>query len=128
MWAQFINVLIGLWLMVAAEVLQLSNKAAINAYVIGPIIISMAVIALWESMRSVRYLNILCGAWLLIAPWLLSYNLTRDYVNDIVAGSAIIMLSLVKGNITHKFGGGWRSLFQRNPSHIQEANLQSTDS
>jgi hypothetical protein len=122
MWAQLINVLIGLWLMVSPEVLQLNNKAAINGYIVGPVVASMAIIALWESMRSTRYFNILCGLWLLLAPWLLSYEQTASYVNDMTAGFAIILLSLVKGNITHKFGGGWRSLFQHSPSHIREAN------
>ncbi len=120
MWAQLISVLIGLWLMVSPTVLQSGNKAVINGYIVGPVIISLAVIALSQSMRSVRYLNILCGFWLLIAPWLLSYSLTTEYVNDMAAGFALIILSLVKGKITHKFGGGWRSLFQHIPSHMQD--------
>jgi hypothetical protein len=122
MWAQVINISIGLWLMISPVVLGSDNTAATNKYIIGPIIISMAVIALSQSMRNVRYFNVLCGLWLLIAPWLISYGQTADYVNDMTAGLAVILLSLVKGNITHRFGGGWRSLFQHDPSHMQQTH------
>ena len=124
MWAQIINVLIGLWLMVSPAVLQLDRKAADNAHILGPVIVSMAVIALSQSVRNVRYINVLCGLWLLVAPWLLSYSQTAGYINDLLAGIAVILLSLIRGDIKHSFGGGWRSLFQDNPSHIRKADHQ----
>lgn len=124
MWAQVINALLGLWLMLAPAVLGFDKIIADNDHIVGPIIISFAVISWWESTRVVRLYNLPLGAWLLLAPWVLGYNDTMAIVNDMVVGALVIGLSLVKGKIEEKYGGGWSAIWKSDSVHAKEAKRQ----
>ncbi|GAA4397185.1 hypothetical protein GCM10023187_06240 [Nibrella viscosa] len=119
MWARFINIGIGLWLMVSPAVLPLSEKAAEHQYLVGPVMVAFAIIAISEATRNVRYVNTLIGVWLLVAPWVLGDHSTLETLNVMAAGVLITGLSLVKGKIENRFGGGWRSLLEETPEHMQ---------
>lgn len=118
MWAQMINALIGLAIMVSPDVLQFMQTETNNNYILGPLIITFAVISFWECNRNARLFNIVTGAWLIIAPFIFGFRSDALWL-DVIGGVLLILLSLVKGKMTQKFGGGWRSLFMDNASHIQ---------
>jgi len=61
-------------------------------------------IAVAEVGRAVRFLNILFGAWLLIAPWVLGGFVTGAQWNDVVAGIALTALSIPRGHIKGRYG------------------------
>ena len=42
-----------------------------------------------------RFINTGLGAWLIMAPFVLSYNTLRPVLNDVLLGLAVIALSLV---------------------------------
>ncbi|RIV22405.1 vitamin K epoxide reductase [Fibrisoma montanum] len=119
---RILNALLGLWLIVSPAVLQVDTNIADNAHIVGPIIVTVSVIAISDSVRNVRLVNTLCGGWLLIAPWVMGYNNLPATINDLVVGSLTIGLSLVRGHVGHQFGGGWRSLFQDDPDHSRQAS------
>ncbi|WP_338875110.1 SPW repeat protein [Spirosoma sp. SC4-14] len=110
MLARLINTLIGIWLTASPDILHLDQKAAINEHIAGPVAASVAIIAMSESVRSFRYVNTLVGFWLLMAPWILGYQDSAAVLNEMLAGALLVSLSLVKGKIHQRFGGGWRSL------------------
>lgn len=116
MWAQLTNILIGLWIMISPVMFYADKTAANNQHITGPLIITFAVIALWEINRNVRLVNILMGIWLIVSPLFIHFDNAMIWSN-IIAGVLIIIFSLVKRKRKTKYGGGWKSLFQTNPVH-----------
>lgn len=112
MWKHLLPVLAGIWLMMSPAVLEYADPARANDRIIGPIVASLATIAMWEVSRPVRWVNVVLGAWLLVAPWLLAYPPAARW-NSLAIGAVVLGLSLVKGKHTHEFGGGWSSLWKR---------------
>jgi hypothetical protein len=126
MWAQIINALLGIWLMASPAVFGFADDRTIsnNAHIVGPVIASFGIIACWEATRVVRYYNLLPGAWLLLAPWVLGYDATTAIANDMVIGAAVIGLSLVKGKISGTYGGGWSAIWKKDSLHATEARRE----
>lgn len=112
MGARFIAALTGVWLMASPAVLGYGDPARANDRIIGPIIASVAIIALSQVTRAIRWLHVPLGAWLLIAPWLLAYPLGAKW-SSIAAGVVVIVVAFEKGKQAHRFGGGWSSLWKR---------------
>jgi hypothetical protein len=119
MWGAIINILLGLWLMVSPDMLQFEKAASDNNYIIGPLVLTVAITALWEVNRSVRFFNIALGAWLVISPFILGLQLSTALWGVILPGILIIAFSLIKGSIKRSYGGGWRSLFTKDPEHAR---------
>jgi len=124
MWAQILNALLGIWLMASPSILGFEKVAANNDHIVGPIIASFAIISWWESTRVVRLYNVLPAAWLLLAPWVLGYQSTTPIINDMLIGALVTGLSLVKGNITETYGGGWSAIWKSDSLHAREARKQ----
>jgi hypothetical protein len=114
MWTHLLTALAGIWLMASPAVLDYADPARANDRIIGPIVASMAIIAIWEISRPLRWVNVVLGAWLLIAPWLLGYPPDARW-NSLAAGALVLVFSLVKGNRTHQVGGGWSALWKGVP-------------
>jgi len=117
--AAVINIFIGLWVMLAPAMLGFGKTASDHSYVVGPLVITFAIAAIWEVNRSARYLNIPAGLWLAASAILFSFS-GPAFWNSLICGIAICLLSLIKGKITGKYGGGWRSLFRKTPQHDRE--------
>ena len=120
MWARILNVVLGLWIMVAPAFLGYSQAAANNGHIVGPVIVTFSVISFWEVSRPVRKWNYILAAWLLLAPWVLGYDKTVGFISDMGVAVLVIIFASVKGKIEEKFGGGWPSLWQENPEHMHE--------
>lgn len=122
MWARIINTILGIWMMVAPSALDYGEREANNAYIFGANITTVAIIAMAESVRNVRWLNFLMGLWLIMAPWVLNFEKSEAIINDTIVGIVVAGLSMVKGKIKEKMGGGWLSLFQKNGEHGKAAS------
>jgi short-subunit dehydrogenase len=112
MWAAIINVLIGLWLMAAPGLLEFEKTSANNHYIVGPLVITMAVASIWDVNRSFRYFNLLAGIWLVVSVGLLPHETFAEIVSSFLSGIFLIFFSMVKGKIKHEYGGGWKILFR----------------
>ena len=120
MWASVVHIIAGLWLIFSAGVFHLAGPAANNNHIAGPLVITFAVISLWDINRHALKVNAVIGAWLLLALFLLPYN-GASLVSNAIAALIVLVLSLVKRKTSRRFGGGWRSLFQKAPLHLREA-------
>ena len=107
--------------MAAPAVLGYGGAAQTNDRVVGPVAATFAVVAIWQATRSLRWVNLAAGLWLLAAPWVLGYGETAPTVNSLAVGVVLAALALVKGEVTRRFGGGWRSLLQEDPPHLRGA-------
>jgi len=120
MWAAIINILLGLWLMVSPALLQFEKAASDNNYIVGPLVLTFAITTLWEVNRSVRYFNIAAGAWLAVSPFILSFQAADAIWSTVISGVLIAAFSFVKGSIKGNYGGGWKSLFEKDTMHMQQ--------
>ena len=51
--------------MASPAVLDYADPARANDRIIGPLVASMAIIAIWDITRPLRWVNVILGAWLL---------------------------------------------------------------
>lgn len=108
--ARVIGVAAGIWLMFAPAVLGYGDPAAANDRIFGPIVGSLAFIAIWEVARPLRWGTLPFGMWLLLAPFVLGYQDLGAVVSSVIAGVLIVSSALVPGRINERHGGGWRTL------------------
>ena len=121
MWAQIVMTILGIWLMAAPGVLGFGKNISDNAHIVGPLIATFSIIAIWECTRNVRLFNLPLAVWLLAAPLVLGYDNDTALMNDYAVAIAIIFLLLVKPSREHKFGGGWPSIWRSNTPHSRAA-------
>jgi hypothetical protein len=105
-----LSALLGVWLMFSPVALGSTGAAAVNDQLLGPLVITVSVIALAEVGRSARWLNVPLGLWLIAAPWWLDGAAAAARWNDAGAGALLILLSVPRGRIEEKYGGFERYL------------------
>lgn len=121
MWSQLVMMILGIWMMVAPVVLGYDKNIANNAYIVGPLIASFSMIALWECTRNVRLLNLPVAFWMLAAPIFIRYENDSALMHDYGVAILIIFLLLIKPSRSHRFGGGWPSAWRSEVPHAREA-------
>lgn len=118
MWPRLANVALGVWLMAAPAVLGHSTTAPIAAAsdrIIGPLVVSAAIAAIWPEIRPVRWVNATLGVLAIVGPVVLGPFVTWPFTaaaNSIVTGVLIVSSARVRGPVESRFGGGWRSLWR----------------
>ena len=101
-----LSIAIGIWLMFTRLAFDTTDTLANSDHVIGALVVTFSVIALAEVVRCVRFINILFGAWLLAAPWLLDGVTTPLAAwNSILCGLALITLAMPRGSIKDVYTG-----------------------
>jgi hypothetical protein len=70
-------------------------------------VITVAVCAMAEVARPLRFINILFGLWLIAAPWLLANTIAEAAWNDVISGMSIVALSLPRGKRSDEHYGAW---------------------
>jgi hypothetical protein len=120
--AIIINILLGLWVMASPAVLALTGSAAESNYIAGPLIVTFGVIALWDINRSVRYTNVPIGLWVVVSAFVLPFQSAALWSN-IIVGILVTVLSFVPAASKKQFGGGWKSLFEKEPEHMKTERL-----
>jgi hypothetical protein len=100
-----VSAALGVWLMFAPSVFGSSGGAADSDHLVGALVVTFAIIALGEVVRAIRFINLLLGAWIIAAPWVLSGTTTGATWNDVFAGALLIALSLRRGKARERYGG-----------------------
>jgi hypothetical protein len=103
-WTLVASALLGIWLMFAPAVFQSQGAAANNDYLVGALVITFAVIGMGEITRIARWLNLLFGAWLIVAPWVLTGSVTGSRWNNAIVGVLLIGLTIPRGQVKERFG------------------------
>lgn len=111
MWARIGNTALGIWLMAAPAVLGYAGAAEMSDRIAGPAIATFAIVAIAEATRPLRRVNTVAGVWLLLAPWLLGFPPAATW-NSVIVGVLVIGMSLVRGSVESRFGGGWKVLWR----------------
>ena len=103
-WNLLLSAVVGVWLISAPSVLGLSGAAADSTHIVGALVVTFAVVAFAEPARVVRVLNVLCGVWVLLAPWLLEGGTPAWPWIAVASGVALIALSLRRGPVEDQYG------------------------
>lgn len=89
-------------------VLGTEPPLADSDHVVGALVITVAVIAMAEVARPLRFLNIAFGLGLISAPWLMdgSTSIMSDIIGAVL-GALLIGLSLPRGRRSDEHYGSW---------------------
>jgi nucleoside-diphosphate-sugar epimerase/uncharacterized membrane protein len=103
-WTLLASAALGVWVMFAPAIFQSQGAAADSDHLVGALVVTFAVIAWAEVVRPLRLVNVLFGAWLIAAPWILGGSTTGATWSDLVVGATLIVLSLPRGTVRQRYG------------------------
>ncbi|MER9252210.1 NAD-dependent epimerase/dehydratase family protein [Mesorhizobium sp. M0598] len=106
-WTLVACCIVGGWLMVSRLVFGTAGAIANSDHLSGAMIITIAVCAMAEVARPLRFLNLPFGLWLIAVPWLLDGATRGSTLNNAVAGLVVIGLSLPRGLRSKEHYGSW---------------------
>ncbi len=92
--------IVGLWELIAAFVLGYSttSTAMWNAVIIG---LALIILGIWAAVskaettdKTLDWINLILGVWLIISPFLLGYTAVAAAVwNDVIVGLVVVVLT-----------------------------------
>ena len=101
-----ISTAIGVWLMFTRLSFGTFSTMANSDHMIGALIVTFSIIAFAEVVRSVRFINIVFGAWLIAAPWLLDGVATSSATwNSVICGILLIVIAIPRGRVKDSYAG-----------------------
>lgn len=103
-WTLLASIAVGLWLLFTRLTLGTEGALADADHLIGALVITVAVTATAEVARAARFLNILLGLALTITALVVEATIVQSAA-DVVAGLALIGLSIPRGRVSHDYGG-----------------------
>ena len=107
-WNLLASTALGLWLMASPSIFGSDGSAAHSEHLIGALVVTVAIISWADVGRALRFVNVLFGAWFIVAPWLLIGSTTGSTLNDVVVGAVLIVLSLPRGPVGERYGSWGR--------------------
>ena len=107
-WTLLASCGLGVWLIFTRATFGATESMADSDHLMGALVVTVAVIAMAEVARPLRFLNVLFGLWLSVAPLLLAgLSGPAAAVNGIVVGLLLIAFSLPRGRRSGAHYGGW---------------------
>ncbi|HET9846471.1 MAG TPA: vitamin K epoxide reductase family protein [Nitrospira sp.] len=118
-WTQLLVAAVGIGIMALPDVMSYQGPERLNDQIVGPLIVSAAMIAAAETTRAVRWVNVVLGCWLVIAPVILQYEPLHIGVRSSVLGIVVAGLSWLSGRRTQELGGGWKRLWTSKSAQLR---------
>ena len=106
-WTLLASVVLGIWLMFTRLTFGTVPPMADSDHLVGALVVTTAVISMAEVGRPLRFINVLFGTWLVLAPWFLDGASPLASWTGAVVGIAIIGLSLPRGTRSREHYAGW---------------------
>jgi nucleoside-diphosphate-sugar epimerase/uncharacterized membrane protein len=110
-WNLLLSALVGAWLMSAPTLLGLDGAVADSTHIIGALVVTFSVVAFAEPARLVRWLNVLCGIWVLLSAGLFGGGQLDWPWISVASGLLLIGLSLRRGPVEDNYGGWQRCIY-----------------
>lgn len=114
MWPHLITFGLGIWLTAAPDILGRTGPVAANYHVVGPLVATAGLVAVFEATRGVRWVNLPLGVWLAVSPVVLDFT-ARSIVHGGAVGLAVAAPACVEGRRSERLGGGWAALWREDP-------------
>jgi len=103
-WNLALCAVIGAWLMLSRLVLGTDDATANLHHLIGAMVLTTTAIATGEVARSVRFLSCV-WAVALLSDLLLRDETAAVQAASVIAGLALLVLSLPRGPVRHRYAG-----------------------
>jgi uncharacterized membrane protein len=105
-WTLLLSIAIGVWLTFTRLSFNSSGAMADSDHLIGALVVTFSIMAFSEVARSVRFINIPFGVWLVSAPWLLGGIASPLATwNGVISGALLIVLALPRGPVKDSYAG-----------------------
>jgi hypothetical protein len=106
-WTLVASALLGAALMFTRVLFGTEPPLAHSDHLVGALIVTVAVMAMAEVGRLLRFINVGFGLWLVAAPWLLDGGSTLAAAAVVMVGLAVVALSLPRGKRSTEHYGSW---------------------
>jgi len=103
-WNLLASIALGLWVMASPAIFGTAGNAAHSDHIVGALVVTVTMVALADVGRIARFVNVLFGAWLIAAPWLVGGGTTASTLSGVVVGALLIALSLPRGPVRESYG------------------------
>ena len=105
-WTLTLSIAIGVWLTFTRLSFDSFGAMADSDHMVGLLVVTFSIMAWAEVGRTIRFINIPFGAWLIAAPWLLDGIASPLAAwNGVVCGVLLIVLALPRGRIRNSYAG-----------------------
>ncbi len=115
MWAHIVAALLGICLMAGPSIFGYGGVAADVDHTLGPLAVSIALMAASQILRALRWANVVIGG-VLAASALLLARPSDATIAVIGIAVALAATGLVRGRISERFAGGWSALIDERAS------------
>lgn len=102
-WTLLLCLVIGVWLMFTRATLDATAGMANADHLIGSLVITVTVTAFAESVRPIRFINLIFAIALLITPFVYDANVLAT-LSSIVCGVLLFILTIPRGKIISSYG------------------------
>lgn len=103
-WNMTASIVIGATLMFSRILFDSTGAAANSDHLIGSLVVTFSIMALSEVGRPLRFVNMMFGVWLVLAPLPLTGYTSLGAAASIVGGIALILFALPLGPIQGRYG------------------------
>ena len=103
-WNLFISVVLGVILMFIPSSFRLDDHLADSDHIVGALVATFSFIAMAEVFRSIRFLNIVLGLWVLVFVLFFLNEGPSQYLFHIIWSIVLIAVSIPKGKIKERYG------------------------
>jgi nucleoside-diphosphate-sugar epimerase len=108
-WTLMLSTVLGIVLMCSRLLFDTSGAAADNDHIVGALVVTFSIIAWGDVARPVRFINVVFGGWLVIAPSLIAGYSGIAAAASVLFGIALIWWAFPLGRIaTHM--GAWDNI------------------
>lgn len=105
-----LSALLGAMLMFTRVIFGTHGAMADSDHLVGALVFTFSVAAFAEVARPLRAINMLFGAWLIVAPWLLDGATWTASIAGMIVGGLLIALAIPRGPVRHHYNGWDRYL------------------
>ncbi len=109
-WTLAVCALLGAGLMFTRLIFGSEPPMADSDHLVGALIVTVAVSAMAEVGRALRFINVAFGLWLIVAPWVLQGASMPASAAAIAVGIAVVAFSLPRGRRSDEHYGSWDRL------------------
>jgi hypothetical protein len=124
MWPLVVCVALGLWLLAAPRVMAYGGGIRTQREIFGPIAAAVALIAISQATRPLRYMLLPIGIWLVAAPLFTPPDTSLALLNSVLVGGALMALPFLARPAASRFAGGWSVLL---PGRRMEPEEQASE-
>jgi hypothetical protein len=101
MWASSLNIIAGIWLIIAPFILLFDKQAGrVDDVIVGIVVAVLAAIRVFAARDAVwlSWINAILGLWTIASPFVLGLQAQSAYWNNVIVGIVILVLGIISAS------------------------------